>query len=200
MPTLDVPQDSDRQRLSRPVGPTSRTRPSAVASEIVSTLGTVDDGIGDAAGNSVDDHLASLKNAVDDAGTDLSDLTVTARTPVDGDAILELLADGTTQFNRTLITMLLAAQTESDVTALIDTQIARLATNARWKGNWTPADYDVGDYVFHTNYYAVRWLALLAMRRGLRAIPRRGTWCPAPNCKWSFAFGTLSSWCVTASN
>ena len=153
MPTLDVPQDSDRQRFSRPVGPSSRSRPSAVATEVVSTLAAVTDGVGAAAGNTVDDQLTSLKNAVEDAGTDLSDLTVTARTPVENDAILERLADGTTQFNRTLITMLLAAQTETNVTTLIDAQVARLATNARWKGEWTPSDYAVNDYVIHTNYY-----------------------------------------------
>ena len=153
MPTLDVPQDSDRHRLSRPVGATSRTRPSGVGKEVVSTLGTVTDGVGGDPGNTVDDHLQSLKNATENVDT-LGGLTVTDRAPVANDAILERLADGTFQFNRGLITTLRAAQTASDVSALIDTQVARLVTNTRWKGEWTPDEYAVNDYVTHSsNFY-----------------------------------------------
>ena len=152
MPTLRTPTHT--QPFPEEFVGTSATQGITAGDRVRSTLDSVTDGIGGAAGNSVDDQLQSLQNAVADAGTDLSDLTVTDRTPVPNDAILERLADGTTQFNRRLITMLLAAQTESDVSTLIDTQIARLATNSRWQGAWTPSDYAVNDYVTHSsNYY-----------------------------------------------
>ena len=152
MPTLRTPTHT--QVFPEEFRGASATQGITAGNLVRSTLDPVTDGIGDEAGNSVDDHLASLKSAVEDAGTDLSDLTVTDRTPVANDAILERLADGTTQFNRRLITMLLAAQTATDVSALIDTQVARLATNSHWKGAWTPSDYAVNDYVTHSsNYY-----------------------------------------------
>ena len=133
---------------------TSASQGNLAGDRVRSTIGSVDDGIGGNAGNSMDDHLTSLRNAVDNAGTDLSDLTVTDRVPEANDAILERLADGTSQFNRRLITMLIAAQTETDVSAAIDTQVARLVTNTRWRGAWTPDDFAVDDYVTHSsNYY-----------------------------------------------
>ena len=151
MPTLREP--SHKQPFPEEWTGTSATQSVLAADKVRSTLDAVTDGVGGNAGNSVDDQLTSIKNSVADAGTDLSDLTVTARTPEANDAILERLNDGTTQFNRTLISMLLAAQTESDVSTLIATQIARLATNARWRGNWTPADFNVHDYVTHSSSY-----------------------------------------------
>ena len=151
MPTLRTPTHT--QPFPEEFVGTSATQGIVAGDRVRSTLGTVNDGVGGNAGNSIDDHVQSLQNAVSD-GTDLSDLTVTDRTPVTNDAILERLNDGTTQFNRRLITMLLAAQTASDVSTLIDTQIARLATNTRWQGAWTPSDYAVNDYVTHSsNYY-----------------------------------------------
>ena len=119
-----------------------------------STLDQVSDGIGGEAGNTMDDHITSLQNAIANAGTDLSDLTVTDQVPAADSSILERLNDGTARFNRRLITVLRAAQTASDVSTAIEAQIARLVTNLRWRGEWTPDNFSVNDYVIHsTNYY-----------------------------------------------
>ena len=151
MPVLRTP--THKQTFPEEFTGTSATQGIVAGDRVRSTLDQVSDGIGDVAGNTVDDHLKSLKSAIDNSGTDLSDITVTDRSPEANDAALERLNDGTIQFNRRLVTMLRAAQTASDVSTLIDTQVSRLVTNTKWKGEWKPSNYDVGDYVRHTNYY-----------------------------------------------
>ena len=152
MPTLREP--AHKQTFPTELTGTSATQGLTAGDKVRSTLAAVTDGVGGNPGNTVDDQLQSIKNEVaDGTGTDLSDVTVTDRVPEANDAILEKPSGEAAQFNRRLITMLLAAQTESDVSALIETQVARLATNSRWKGEWTPSDYAVNDYVTHSGSY-----------------------------------------------
>ena len=57
-------------------------------------------------------------------------------------------------FNRRVAAMLLAAQTEADVTAVILSEMAKVVTNSRWRDGWIGGtNYAVNDYVVHSGSY-----------------------------------------------
>ena len=200
MPTLHYPEDSDRHRLSKPVGPTSRTRPSAVAAEVASAITPAA-----STGNTVEDHLEDIKTKLgsitdteifkgeysnsttyvigdevywvdgssakrffkrltdgndsstgdpttnsgnwDEIDLDVHNFPTRDQALADNDAALYRANNGSIYFNRRVISELRNAQTEDEVNTLLDTQLARLVTNSRWKGVWVQQAYAVNDYV-----------------------------------------------------
>ena len=78
---------------------------------------------------------------------DIHNLAVKSATVAANSAVAFRAPTGDVFFNRSIVTMLLDAQTESEVAAQISAEIAKVVTNSRWKGTWQRGTYAVGDYV-----------------------------------------------------
>ena len=78
---------------------------------------------------------------------DIHNLAVKSQTVAANSSVAFRSPTGDVFFNRSIVTMLLDAQTEAEVTAAISAEIAKMVTNTRWKGTWRRGDYAVGDYV-----------------------------------------------------
>ena len=82
-------------------------------------------------------------------------------------------------FNRRVAAMLLAAQSESEVSAAIMAEVAKIVTNSRWRGAWVGGtNYAVNDYVTHSSHY---YRCILARGSGDNTGPAGDTtgWTPA---------------------
>ena len=77
---------------------------------------------------------------------DIHNLTVKSEAVAANSAVAFRSPTGDVFFNRSIVTMLLDAQTEAEVTAAVSAEIAKVVTNDRWKGTWSPDTYAVGDY------------------------------------------------------
>ena len=78
---------------------------------------------------------------------DIHNLTVKSEAVATNSAIAFRSPTGDVFFNRAVVTMLLDAQTQAEVTAAITAEIARLVTNSLWTGTWRRGNYAVGEYV-----------------------------------------------------
>ena len=78
---------------------------------------------------------------------DIHNLTVKSETVAANSAIAFRSPTGDVFFNRSVVSMLLDAQTESEVTTAVSAEIAKVVTNSRWKGTWRRGVYAVDDYV-----------------------------------------------------
>ena len=78
---------------------------------------------------------------------DIHNLTVKSGPVVANSAVAFRSETGDVFFNRAIVTMLMDAQTEAEVTTAVSAEIAKVVTNTRWKGTWRRGDYAVNDYV-----------------------------------------------------
>lgn len=90
----------------------------------------------------------------DEIGADIHNIAVLAQ-PLDSnnDALLFRDSSGAIFFNRTAIATLRAARSEQQVADAINTEIAKVVTNSRWRGAWAAGNFAVGDYVVHSSQY-----------------------------------------------
>ena len=78
---------------------------------------------------------------------DIHNLTVKSGPVVANSSVAFRSDTGDVFFNRSIVTMLMDAQTESEVSTTIAAEIAKVVTNARWRGTWARGSYAVGEYV-----------------------------------------------------
>lgn len=90
----------------------------------------------------------------DEIGSDVHNIPVrSAAIDSDNDSLLFRHSSGAIYFNRAAIAQLRAARSEQQVADAINTELAKVVTNARWRGAWARGNYGVGDYATHSNQY-----------------------------------------------
>ena len=117
------------------------TDPDSSQKEFFKRLVAGDDG---SSGTPISSDNAANWSAIN---ADIHNLTVKSSPVVANSAVAFRSPTGDVFFNRAIVSMLLDAQTSSEVTTAIAAEIAKVVTNTRWKGTWARGAYAVNDYV-----------------------------------------------------